>query len=302
MFTILFRIAKYGLQQFSRNSLLSAATVAVMVMALVVFLGINVFGYLTGSALDLLKDKIDISVYFKTNTPEDEVLRIKRSLEGLSEVKAVEYISRDAALELFKENHKTDETISEAITELGDNPLSAALNVKAHNPDQYAAISQYLSTASLQPIVEKVSFFENQKVIERLASVIMTVEKGGTLLAILLSLVAGLVVFNTIRLAIYSSREEIGIMRIVGASNMFVRGPYIVAGLLYGVVAALLSILFTIPAVIFISPYIKIFIPGVNLQDYFFSNILLLFLYQAAFGIVLGIVSSYWAMRRYLKV
>lgn len=302
MFTILYRITKYGLQHFSRNSLLSAATVAVMVLALVVFLGVNVFSFLTDSALAVLKDKIDISVYFKTNVPEDEILRVKRSLEGLAEVKTVEYISREAALEQFKERHKDDETISKAVAELGDNPLSAALNVKAHAPEQYATISEYLNNTSLQPIVEKISFFQNQTVIERLARLIDTVEKAGTLLTIFLSLIAGLVVFNTIRLAIYSSREEIGIMRLVGASNAFIRGPYIVAGLLYGVVAAVLSLLIAFPVVIFISPYVKIFISEVNLQGYFLTRLHLLFLSQLAFGIVLGALSSYWAMRKYLKV
>lgn len=282
--------------------MLSAATVAVMVIALIVFLGLNVFKFLTDSALGVLKDKIDISVYFKTNVPEDEVLRVKRSLEGLSEVKAVKYISRDAALELFKERHKSDETISRAIAELGENPLSAALNVKAHNPNQYATISEYLSNTSLSPIVEKVSFFQNQTVILRLAQVIDTVEKAGTLLTIFLSLIAGLVVFNTIRLAIYSSREEIGVMRLVGASNAFIRGPYVVAGLLYGILAALLSIIVALPAVLFTSPYVRIFIPEVNLQEYFISHLPALFLSQLAFGVILGIISSYWAMRKYLKV
>lgn len=302
MFTIIYRIIKYGFQQFSRNSLLSAATVAVMVMALIVLLGINIFGYLTDETLAVLKDKIDISVYFKTNAPEDEVLRVKRSLEGLPEVKQVEYISRDQALELFKENHKDDADITQAITELGDNPLSAALNIKANNPGQFAAISTYLSNNSLAPIVEKISFYENKTVIDHLAVVIDTVQKAGTILAALLSLIAGLVVFNTIRLAIYSSRDEIGIMRLVGASNLFVRGPYIVAGILYGIAAGLLSILLTLPAVIFISPYVKIFIPEVNLQAHFFSSIHILILTQIGFGMILGVVSSYWAMRRYLKV
>jgi len=302
MFTSLYRITKYGFQQFSRNSLLSAATVAVMLIALIVFLSVNVFSFLTTSALDELKDKIDISVYFKTNAPEDEILRVKRSLEGLSEVRAVEYISRDAALLSFKERHKDDETISQAIAELGENPLSAALNVKAHSPEQYATISEYLNNTSLEPIVEKVSFFQNQTVIERLAQVIDTVEKSGTLLTIFLSIIAGLVIFNTIRLAIFSNREEIGIMRLVGASNAFIRGPYVVAGVLYGIVAAALSMLIALPAIIFLSPYVKIFIPEVNLQEYFVTNLSTIVLSQIAFGVVLGVVSSYWAMRRYLKV
>lgn len=282
--------------------MLSVATVAVMIIALIVFLGVNVFSYLTTSALTVLKDKIDISVYFKTSAPEDEILRIKRSLEGLSEVKSVEYISRDKALEIFKGNHAEDETITQAIAELGENPLSAALNIKAHDPSQYATISEYLNTKTLEPIVEKVSFFQNQTVIERLAQVIDTVEKAGTLLTLFLSLIAGLVIFNTVRLAIFSDREEIGIMRLVGASNSFIRGPYVVTGILYGALAAVLSLVIAAPAIFFGSPYINVFIPEIDLRGYFITNLLLLLLYQIAFGVVLGVVSSYMAMRKYLKV
>ncbi len=302
MFTVLFRIIKYGFQQFSRNSLLSAATVAVMIMALMVLLSINVFSYLTDQTILALKDKIDISAYFKSDVSEDEVLRVKRSLEGLPEVKTVEYVSRDKALEIFRSRHSEDATITAAIEQLSDNPLSAALNIKANNPGQYAAISEYLSSTSLTPIVEKVSFFENKTVIEHLARIIDTVQKAGTILAIFLSIIAGLVVFNTIRIAIYSSRDEIGIMRLVGASNLFVRGPYVVAGILYGIAAGGLSVLLALPAVLFISPYLKIFIPEVNLQGHFFENIHIMLLTQMGFGIALGVLSSYWAMRRYLKV
>ncbi len=282
--------------------MLSVATVAVMVIALIVFLSVNIFSYLTTSALTALKDKIDISVYFRTSAPEDEILRIKRSLEGLSEVKSVEYISRDKALEVFKEKHADDETITQAVAELGENPLSAALNIKAYDPSQYATISEYLNTKTLEPVVEKVSFFQNQTVIERLAQVIETVEKAGTLLTLFLSLIAGLVIFNTVRLAIFSNREEIGVMRLVGASNAFIRGPYVVAGVLYGILAAVLSLAITAPAVLFGSPYISIFVPEINLQQYFLTNLAALLLYQVSFGVILGMVSSYTAMRKYLKV
>lgn len=302
MLTILVRIVKYGLQNFVRNSLLSVATIAVMVIALLMLVGLVLFNHVTSSALAAVRDKIDISVYFKTTTAEDDVLRVKRSLEGLAEVKQVDYISRDAALQMFKDRHQNDDTITQAVTQLGDNPLSASLNIKAHDPTQYALISDYLNNDTLKQFIEKVSFAQNQTVIDRLALIIDTFEKGGFLLTLFLSLVAGLVIFNTIRLAIYSNREEIGIMRLVGASNTFIRGPYVFTGMIYGVIAAILSILLIAPAVFFASPYLDIFIPGLNFKSYFLSSLPVVVLYQLVAGVLLGTVSTYFALRQHLKV
>jgi cell division transport system permease protein len=302
MFTVFLRIIKYGFQNFGRNGLLSAATVAVMVIALVSFLSLNLFGHITESAIAAVKDKIDISVYFKTSAAEDDILRVKRSLEGLAEVKQVEYISRDQALAQFQENHKSDQTISQAVSELGENPLSASLNIKAFDPKQYASISDYLKNDSLTALVDKVTYAENQTVIDRLALIVDTVERSGLVLSVVLAVVAGLIIYNTIRLAIYSNREEIGIMRLVGASNAFIRGPYLFTGMLYGVIAAAISIILLAPAVYFFSPYLNVFIPGLGFQEYFITNLGTLILYQLAFGVGIGVVSSYSAMRRYLKI
>lgn len=302
MLTILVRIVKYGLQNFVRNSLLSVATIAVMVIALLMLVGLNLFNHVTASALAAVRDKIDISVYFKTSTAEDDVLRVKRSLEGLAEVKQVDYISRDQALQMFKDRHQNDNTITQAVTQLGDNPLSASLNIKAHDPKQYALISDYLNNDTLKQFIEKVSFAQNQTVIDRLALIIDTLEKGGFLLTLFLSLVAGLVIFNTIRLAIYSNREEIGIMRLVGASNTFIRGPYVFTGMIYGVIAAVLSIVLIAPAVFFASPYLDIFIPGLNFKSYFLASLPIIILYQLLAGVLLGTVSTFFALRQHLRV
>src|SRR3989338_2027666 len=211
MLTIIIRIVRYGLQNFARNGLLSTATIAVMVIALLGLLGLNLFGHVTSSALSTVRDKIDISVYFKTSTAEDDILRVKRSLEGLTEVKQVEYISRDQAFQMFKDRHKDDNTITQAVDQLGDNPLSASLNIKAHDPRQYALISDYLGNDNLKNFIEKISFTENQTVIDRLALIIDTLQKAGFLTTLILSIVAGLVIYNTNRLAIFSNRDEIGI-------------------------------------------------------------------------------------------
>lgn len=301
MLTVISRIVHYGLQNFWRNAWPSAATVAIMILALVVFLGLIFFNVTTDQAVASIQDKIDISVYFKSNTPEDEILNVKQSLETLSEVSAVEYISSDKALEILKTTHRDDETILQAVSELNANPLTASLNIKARRPDQYASIAEYLDAPNLKQYVENVSYAKNQVVIERLTSIINTVNRGGFVLTIVLALVAGLVVFNTVRLAIYSNRDEIGIMRVVGASNTFVRGPYVVEGIIAGVIAAVGSLLVAAPIVYFVSPYLGVFIPGLNIFQYFYIHLVSLLGYQILFGTAIGSLSSFVAVRRYLK-
>ncbi len=301
MFTVISRIIHFGLKNFWRNGWLSTATVAIMVLASLMLVGLVLFGVISSSAAASIQDKIDISVYFKTTTSEDQILNIKQSLEQLSQVKNVDYVSQDQALAIFKEAHKDDPTISQGINELDTNPLEASLNIKANKPDQYGTIADYLNSANLSSYIDKVSYSDTKTMIDRLTAIINNVTRGGFILTVVLALVAGLVVFNTIRLAIYSNREEIGIMRVVGASNSLVRGPLVVEGIISGVLAAILSVAIAAPIVYFLSPYIKIFIAGLDIFQYFYANIGRLFLYQLLFGVGIASLSSLVAVRRYLK-
>jgi len=301
MATTIARIIKYGFQNFIRNGWLSTATVAVITLALIVFSGLLIFNVLTDTALGILKSKIDISVTFKKEAPEDEILRIKRALEGLTEIRQVDYTSQAQALEIFKSKHKEDTMISQALEEIGENPLAASLSIKAHDPGQYGIITAYLENESLKKSIEKISYRQNQVVIERLVAMIDNVNRGGLILTITLALIAGLVAFNTIRIAMYANREEIGIMRLVGANNKFIRGPYVVEGVIYGIVAGFLSLMVVYPAIIFASPYISVLLPEVNLKSYFTANLLSFAGYHLLFGIGLGTISGMIAIRRYLR-
>ena len=301
MFTVISRIVHYGVKNFWRNGWLSTTTVIIMILCLSVAVGLIMFNVVTTRVIASVENKIDISVYFKTNSPEDQILSLKQSLENLSEVKAVDYISRDQALEIFKEAHKAKEEITQALSELGENPLEASLAIKAHEPDQYAAIASYLTASSLANLIDNVSYSENQPIIDFLNQIIKNVNRGGFALTLLMAFFAGLVVFNTVRLAIYSNRDEIGIMRVVGASNSLVRGPYVVDGVLAGSLAAIFSVILSAPIVYVVSPYLKVAVPGLDMFEYFYTNILMLFGYQLLFGILIGAFSSFVAVRRYLK-
>jgi cell division transport system permease protein len=301
MFTTFLRIIKYGIQNFSRNAWLSTATLLVMILTLVLFASLNIFNVTTKTIITSVQDKIDISVFFKNDTAEDDILRIQSTLQTLPEVKEIEYVSKDEALAIFREKHKDEETISQAIDQLNENPLLASLNIKARDTSEYSVIASYLGNDAIDPFVERVSYSQNATVIERLNKILSTAERGGLALTVIMSIVAILITFNTIRLAIYSSRESITIMRLVGGSNIFVRGPFLIEGIMYGIIAALLSMVIMAPIIYFVSPYVGVLVPELALWTYFTSNIAALFIYQLLFGVVLGVISSFIAIGKYLK-
>ena len=285
---------------FWRNAWLSAATIIVMTLVLFVVGNLVFLGALSHTVLRSLESKIDVSVYFTPDAPEQEILTLKREMEARPDVKEVSYISRDSALASFRERHKDSALIVGALDELDDNPLQASVNIKAADSSQYGAISDFLAEKK-SPIVSKINYFENQDVIDRLSSIVGSVRGAGAVLTIFLAFVAVLVAFNTIRMAIYTVREEIKIMRLVGASRWFIRGPFLVTGLLYGAAAGALITLAFLPLTWLAAPKLLLMVPDFNLFRYFISNGLEFFLIMLGAGIFLGVVSSLIAVRRYLE-
>ena len=307
MVTVFSRIIHYGFKNFWRNGLLSTATTAIVTLSLIVFAGLVFANVTTTNVINFLKDKIDISVYFQLNTPEDEILNVQQSLQQLPQVKSVDYTSADQALEIFKQRHADEPDITQSLDQLNGNPLEASLDIKAYDPNNYGAIADYLNDPTLHQYIDKVDYSQNQDAINNLSAIINNVDRAGIIVTIFLSLIAGLVVFNTIRLVIYSNRDEIGIMRAVGASNAFVRGPYVVEGILIGIIAAVLALILILAAFL-LAPVIyktngsfDVSIPGFSITAYFYQHFWRLFLYEILFGVGLTSISSFIAVKRYLK-
>lgn len=295
------RIIKWGLKNFVRNSWLSVATISIMVLTLVVITVLIMVNVVANGVLMNLENKIDISVYFKLETPEEDILRAKSQLEKLAEVEKIEYTSQNDALIAFKEKHKDNPVLLQSLDELENNPLEASLNIKARETSQYASINQFLESVHYKDIIDKVNYMQNKGVIEKLSKIITDVKTFGLVLSFGLAIIVFLVTFNAIRLAIYSSREEINVMKLVGASNWFIRGPFIVEGLMYGIIATVITVILLYPAFYFISPKISSFLPIEDVFSYFKANMILLFLLLLAIGLVLGTFSSFIAVRKYLR-
>ena len=295
------RIVRAGYLSFRRNGWLSTATITVMVLVLFVMGNLIFISALTATALKSIESKIDITMYFSPGASELDILGIKKELESVSDIASVSYVSREAALVEFRERHKENTLITGALDELGDNPLEASVNIQAKDSSKYAAISDFLVKKNY-PIVEKINYFENQKVIDRLGSIIGTLRGVGAIVVLVLAFVAVLVAFNTIRLAIYTMREEIGIMRLVGGTKWFIRGPFIVSGIFYGTIAALITTLIFFPISWLLSPHIGQLIPEFDLFHYFLGNIVEFSLVMIGSGLLLGTISSSIAIRRYLEI
>ena len=302
MFTTLSRIIKSGLLNFWRNGWLSTATVLIMTIALITWTSIFLLNVVLTSVLDVLAEKVDVSVYFILDTKEPDILALKSKLESLKEVANVEYVSTDQALKIFKNRHANDDILLKSIQELDDNPLEANLNILAKDSSQYAAIDSFLNQEQFLNIISKINYTENKVVIDRLNNIIRVLRESGFAAGLILAFIAFLVAFNTVRLAIYSSREEITVMKLVGASNWYVRGPFIVEGVLHGMFASVFSFAAIIPGIGFLGPKLFNFLPEINLMNYIGDNFWSLLLFQTLGGIVLGVFSSWVAIRKYLKV
>lgn len=295
------RIIKSGYLSFRRNGWLSTATILVTALVLFVLGNLVFLGAFTNKALNSLESKVDISIYFGQDASEQNILAVKKDLEILPEVAEVNYVSRDQALTQFRERHKANALIINALEELGINPLAASFNIRAKDPSNYAAISDFLLKKNY-PVVEKINYFENQKVIDRLGSILGAARGLGAGLVFLLGFIAVLVAFNTVRLAIYTAREEIGIMRLVGATSWFIRGPFLVSGVIYGGIAAAATTLLFFPVSWLAAPKLALLVPDFDLFRYFISNFFEFFGIMFFTGITLGVVSSFIAIRRYLEI
>ena len=249
-----------------------------------------------------MQSKVDISAYFNIETPEESILKVKQELVGRDEVTSVEYVSREKALESFKEINKDNDVIKKSLDELEENPLEASLNIKVANAYQYAGIVSFLESGSFGGLIDKINFREKEGIIMKLDSIARSIQKAGIILSFILAFIAILVTFNTIRLTIHAAKEEIGIMRLVGASDWFIQAPFIVEGIIYGTISAIFALGIIYPLLWIVSPRLESFLPGINIFVYFQDNLFMLLIIQFGIGIFLGAISSLVAIRRYLKV
>jgi cell division transport system permease protein len=301
MLNFIKRIIKYGWKIFIRDGEIALTDVFILVIVILLISSLFIFREVGKILISSLKEKADISVYFKEDVPEEEILKLEEEISKISEVKEVKYVSKEEALNEFKERHKENPVLMEALSEIGANPFLASLSIKAREASQYETIINFLNEKNSQ-FIEKIDYYQRKPLIERIFSLISNFEKGGIFLSAILILIAVLVTFNTIRLAIVNFGEEISIQRLVGASNWFIRGPFIVQGIISGFLAAIFSLFILAISCWFLNPKIKLLFEDLDIFQIFSEKIFILILVQFLVGIGLGVISSLIAIRRYLRV
>jgi len=299
MFTSLERIIRSGWITFKKQAGFTVATIFIMVITISLITSLFLFQKITKFSISLLQDKVDVSVYFKDTSLEQDILEIKEQIAKIPEVKSVEYVSNEEAKKRLLEKYPE---LTESLRETQGMLNLASLNIKAGQADQYAAVANFLENAPFKNLIQKTDYYQRKSVIEKIFSITFAINRTGIVLSLILAIIAFLVAFNQVRLAISNSKEEIFIQRLVGASNWFIRGPFLIQGVISGFFAALITLLIFIPLVYSLSPKMEVFFPGLNLFSYFINNFFLIILIQILTGIGVGVISSIIAIRKYLKV
>lgn len=300
MKTLLKRIIRSGWNAFLRQGGLSVATVFIMVMTVSLVTSLFLFRGIARFSVSQLQEKADISVYFTRESLEQEILAAKEVISKIPEVKTIEYISHQEAVKKLLSRHPE---LEQSVAETAGILNLASLNIRAEEASQYEAIAKFLEEASFKNIIEKVDYSQRKSIIEKIFSITSTINQTGIILSLILAAIAFFVAFNQVKLAIFNSREEIGVQRLVGASNWFIRGPFLVQGIIFGFCAILITLLISVLLLFFLSPKIEtLLLPGFDIFGYFADNFFLIILIQLLVGIGLGIFSSLIAMRKYLQV
>ncbi len=303
--TELKRIIKSGFINFKRGGSVSFASVLVVTITLFVITAIILLQAVLYYSLNTIKDKVDVTIYFNVGAPEDKIMLLKDSISKLAEVASVSYTSADDNVKNFRDLHASDYPTIAALDEIGSNPLGATLNVKTKEISQYEDIANFLKSDNAialgsSDIVNHSNYHNNKLVIDRLNAMISGAQKLGFLLTLYLIISSIIITFNTIRLTIFISKEEIGVMRLVGASKMRVRGPFMIEGAIYGIIATIVSLVIFWPITAWFGRNMTSFL-GLNLYSYYVSNFLQIFAIILLSGIILGVISSFLAVRKYLN-
>ncbi len=306
MITSLRRVFRSGFIGFWRSAYVSLASIFVITVALFVIGSTMLLDQLLTVSLTNIQSKVDINVYFVTTAAEGDIMALKTKVEALPDVAEVRYTSREDALTEYRLKNQNDSVAMQALEELGENPLGATIAIRARETSQYENIARFLDEQKAietadAPLIDEVNYADNKESIETLTKIIDAVERASFVTMIVLIAAAILITFNTIRLAIYTAREEISVMRLVGASNSFIRGPFMLQGVMYGVIAGVLALAILYPIMIWIGPATAEFFEF-DLYVYFVTNFGTLFLTIVGIGVGLGLVSSMLAIARYLRV
>lgn len=291
---------KNGWDSFWRQGFLTFATSLVIFIAVTLGTALFFFQGAVSYLTQQLEDKIDISVTFNAEVERDTILQIRDSILTLEQVKKVDYISSEEAHKIFVEAHEGDQYMVD-LELINYNPFLSSLRIQTKEPSQYKEVSEYLTKDEYKDLIYDVNDSKRGVMIEKLSELTKSVQVLGLFFTAILSLIAIIITFNTLRLSIYSQKEEIEIMRLVGAKNSFIRGPFLVQGGLCGFFASVISFMILTIVLFFFNSQLTTLFMGFDCLVFFKSNLLAVIILELLVGLGLGLLSSYFAVRKYLR-
>lgn len=301
------RICQYGFYAFRRNAWLSTAATIVMTVTLLIITVSLMMRMVFADTIAVVEQRIDVSIYLKDNVSEGQRQELTQSIKDIDIVTGVEYVSKEEARSSFAQDNRQEAETLAALREVQDNPFPASLRISTNNPTELGRVTDVAAQPQFQELqsAPPSNAGERRQAVQQLANWSSTFELGTLAAAIVFIVISVLIIFNTIRMAIFNRKGEIRMMRLIGADPSFIRGPFIVEAALYGVAAAAIASGLV---------YLVIYTQGgwlTTLQDQEIQVLATINLFKqlpwlvipamVLVGVGIGVLSSFLAMRRYLR-
>ncbi|MEW6610985.1 MAG: permease-like cell division protein FtsX [Patescibacteria group bacterium] len=304
MLLSLARMIKFAFQNFWRNIWLSVVTITIIFLTLCSLTSLILLNVISEQALTSVKSALDIAITFKPVVPQMRVEEVQDILQGLPYLSLVTLTTAEESLSTFRTNHAQDPTVIKTLNALTENPFGATLTLRLSSLDYYQTLLKRIDEMELTKDIERMDTGSYERIVARIEDLSGRVRTLGYVVSGFFALIAILIVFNAIRMGIYSHRDEISIMRLVGATNGFIRGPFLIEALLYTILSCAIFWAVALPFLNSLTPSLNEFLSGIgfNLRGYLTSHLGSIVGFELILILLLTSISSMIAMAKYLKV
>ncbi len=296
------RIIKLGLTNFWRNRWLSFTATLIMTLTLLIVSFFAISNLAISRETKTIREKMDVSVYFNDSASTTQITDMQKQLASRTDIRQIAYVSKEEALVACKKDIVCNRTIT--ANNSTENPLPRSLQIKPDQAESLPQIADFLKQEQFKSIVQKISYQDNSQIVDRLVGITSFTREFGWLVCLVFIFISILVVINTIRLTMFTRRDEIEIMRLVGANDAFIKIPFLIEGLIYGILATILAVGLVWAGVALILPRVSHYLgatSSIALMTFFYNNFWLMFGLELIVGVAIGICCSLIIIRKHLK-
>ena len=301
----LWRIIVAGTRNFVRNAWLSSAATAVMTVTLTLIMLSFISNLALTATIKGVTDKIDVSIFLKNDLTPAQIQTLETNLKKSSNVESLTYVSPQQAVANYKEQNKNNPQLIAALDQAG-NALPSSIQIKAKDPkkldDIESIVNEPENKAFLDPTAPPSYSGKRKGTIDRIVNFSNFFRTAGLGISVIFLVISTLIIFNTIRMAIFTRRDEIEIMKLVGATKWFIRGPFVFEAALYGIIAAIIATILSYSILFGGATQIAGYIDFSSTLAFFKAYAPLIIASEFLIGLIIGACSSLLAMSRYLKL